>query len=116
MVCQWIILDTVIIDISSIQLSFKRWYSTVESIKEITNSNLCDNSDEFTFPVVNFPFISSNNPALPAYYISQLTRYSRAFVQYSSFLARTGLLKQNLLKQGLFLDLCKKLYGPPLLK
>lgn len=60
--------------------------------------------------------ISSNNSALPAYYISQFTRYSRVFVQYSGFLDRTGLLKQNLLKQGLFLDRCKKLYGPPLLK
>ena len=36
--------------------------------------------DDFTFPIVNFPFISSNIPASPAYgvYISQLIRYSRA--------------------------------------
>ena len=36
--------------------------------------------DDFTFSVVNFPFISSNIPASPAYgvYISQLVHYSRA--------------------------------------
>jgi hypothetical protein len=36
---------------------------------------LYDKRDDFTFPRVNFPFISSNIPASPAYdvYISQLT-------------------------------------------
>ena len=58
--------------------------------------------DEFTFPVINFPFISNNIPALPAYgvYISQLKRYSSACAQYSDFLDRAQLLKQQLLNQG----------------
>jgi hypothetical protein len=43
-------------------------------------TKLYDKCDDFTFPVVNFPFISSNIPASPAYgvYISQLVHYSGA--------------------------------------
>jgi hypothetical protein len=43
-------------------------------------TKLCDKRDDFTFPIVNFPFISSNIPASPVYgvYISQLMLYSRA--------------------------------------
>jgi hypothetical protein len=39
-----------------------------------------DKRDDLNFPIVNFPFISNNIPAAPAYgvYISQLIRYSRA--------------------------------------
>ena len=35
---------------------------------------LVDKRDDFTFPIVNFPFITSNIPAAPAYgvYISEL--------------------------------------------
>jgi len=52
--------------------------------------------------MVNFPFISSNIPASPAYevYISQRIRYSRACAQYSDLLDRAQLLTQKLLKQG----------------
>ena len=51
-------------------------------------TKLYDKRDNFTFPIVNFSFISSNIPASPAYgaYISQLKRYSRAFAPYSCFL------------------------------
>ncbi len=57
---------------------------------------------DFTFPIVNFPFISSNIPTSPAYgvYILQLIRYSSACAQYSDFLDRAQLLTQKLLKQG----------------
>jgi hypothetical protein len=49
----------------------------------------------------NFPFISSNIPASPAFgvYISQLIRYSRACDQYSDFLDRAHQLTQKLPKQ-----------------
>ena len=55
---------------------------------------LYDKRDDFTFPIVNFPFTSSIIPAAPAYgvYISQLIRYSRACAQYSGFLNRAQLL------------------------
>jgi len=49
----------------------------------------------------NFPFISSNILASPAYgvYISQLIRYSRACAQYSDLVDGAQLLTQKLLKQ-----------------
>ena len=44
-----------------------------------------DKRDDFIFPIVNFPFISSNIPASRVYgvYISQPIRYSNDFSQYS---------------------------------
>jgi hypothetical protein len=65
-------------------------------------TKLYDKRDDFTFQIINFPFISSNIPAAPAYgvYISQRIRYSRACAQYSDFLDRVQLLTQNLLKPG----------------
>ena len=55
-----------------------------------------DKRDDFNFPIVNFPFICSNIPAVPAYggYVSQLIRYSRACGSYQDFLDR-GLLPAN---------------------
>ena len=63
---------------------------------------LYDKRDNFTFPIVNFPFISSNIPASSAYgvYISQLIRYSITCAQYNDFTDRAQLLTQKLLKQG----------------
>ena len=65
-------------------------------------AKLYDKHDDFTFSIVNYPFISSNIPVSPAYAvcISQLIRYSRACAEYSDFLDRAQLLTQNLLKQG----------------
>ena len=51
-------------------------------------TKLYDKKDEFNFSIVNFPFISSNIPAGPAYGIhnSQLIRYSRACGSYQNLL------------------------------
>jgi hypothetical protein len=51
-------------------------------------SQIYDKRNDFTFPIVNVPFISSNIPASPAYgaYISQIIRYARPCAQYSDFL------------------------------
>ena len=63
-----------------------------------------DRCDDLTFPVVNFPFISSNSPASPAYWVyvihNSIIPYSRACAQYSDFLTRAQLLTQRILKQG----------------
>jgi hypothetical protein len=56
--------------------------------------------DDFTFPIVNFLFISSNIPESPAYIIYISQRYSRSCDQYSDFLKWAQLFSQNLLKQG----------------
>ena len=49
---------------------------------------------DFTFPIVNFPFICINITTSQAYrvYISQLIRYSRACAQCSEFFKRVPLL------------------------
>ena len=53
-------------------------------------SKLYDKSDKFGFHIVNFPFMSSNIPAAPAYgvYASQLIRYVRCCSNYSDLLSR----------------------------
>ena len=73
--------------------------------------------DDFNFPIVNFPFLSSNIPASPAYgvYVSQLIRYARASSEYRSFLHRGKLLTNKLLTQGYckprLIKTIKKFYG-----
>ena len=66
------------------------------------NSKFYDKRDDFDFPIVNFPFLSSNIPASPAYgvYILQFIPYARACVKYSDFLERGQLLSQKLLSEG----------------
>jgi hypothetical protein len=80
-------------------------------------TKLYDKSDDFNFPIVNFPFTCSNIPAAPVYgvYISQLIRYSRACGSYQDFLDRGLLLTMKLLNQGFLLVKLKsslrKFYG-----
>lgn len=58
-----------------------------------------DRRNDFIFPIVNFPFISSNITVVPTYevYISQIKHYM-ACTQYSDFLDRPQLLTQKPLK------------------
>ena len=67
-----------------------------------SKTKIYDKHDDFIFTIDNFPFISSNIPASPAYgvYISQLMGYSRDCAQYSDCIGRVKLLTQRLLKQG----------------
>ena len=53
-------------------------------------SELYNKRYHFNFPIVNFTFIYSKIPAVPAYgvYLSQLIRYSRACGSYQDFLDR----------------------------
>ena len=80
-------------------------------------TKLYDKHNDFIFPIVKFPFISSNILASPAYgvYISQLKRDSRACAHYIDFLDRAHLLTQKLRKQGYVAPMLKpslqKLYG-----
>jgi hypothetical protein len=59
--------------------------SYLDLLLEIDNGGrlkekLYDKHDDLTFPIVNYPFISSNIPASPTYgvYLSQLARFYRA--------------------------------------
>ncbi len=89
---------------------------TIDS-EESLRTKLYDKRDDFNFPILNFPFICSNIPTGPAYwvYISQLIRYSRACGSYQDFLDRELLLTRNLLNQRFLLVKLKsslrKLYG-----
>jgi hypothetical protein len=66
------------------------------------STKLYDKRDDFTFPIVNFPFLCGNIPAAPTYgvYISQLLCYSRACGVYRDFLDRARLLTDKLMRQG----------------
>ena len=65
-------------------------------------TKLFDKRDDFSFAIINFPFLCGNIPAAPAYgvYISQLVRYSRACGLYNDFLDRARILTNKLLRQG----------------
>ena len=78
---------------SAFSLTVTLKFTTEEDIK----TKLYEKRDDFTLPIVNFPFISSNTPASPAYgvYISHLIRYSRACVLYSDFLDITQLFTKS---------------------
>ena len=53
-------------------------------------TKLYDKRDDVSYPIVNFPFLCSKNPAVPAYgvymYISQIIRCSRDCISYHDFL------------------------------
>ena len=92
-----------------IELEIKETTDTVKSASyldlhlEIDNegqfkTKLYDKRDDFSFPIVNFLFLTSNIPAAHAYgvYISQLIRNSRACISYHDFLDRGFLLTRKL--------------------
>ena len=80
-------------------------------------TRLFDKRDDFNFPIVNFPFLSSNIPSAPAYgvYVSQLIRYARACSNYQDFMERGRTLTTRLLNQGYqankLVATLKKFYG-----
>ena len=58
--------------------------------------------DDFTFRIVNFPFMCSNVPAVPAYgiYISQLVRMGRICDRYEDFVRKNKEVTTRLIEQG----------------
>ena len=79
---------------------------------EIDRTKLYDKRDNFTFSIVNFPFICIDILAAPPYgvYISQLIQYSRACGSYQDVLDRGLLLNQGFLLVKLKSSL-QKCYG-----
>ena len=65
-------------------------------------TRLYDKRDDFNFPIVNVPFLSSNSPSAPVYgvYVSQSIRYARACSNYQDFMERGKVLTTKLLSQG----------------
>jgi len=68
-------------------------------------TKLYDKRNDFTFLIVNYPFLDTNIPSSPAYgvYMSQLIRYSRTCNSYHDFIHRSVLLTRKLLSQS-FID------------
>ena len=66
-------------------------------------TRLYDKRDDFNFPIVNFPFMSSNIPSAPAYgvYVSQLIRYARTCSNYQDFMERGKVLTQSCWARGI---------------
>ena len=95
--------------------SFLDCYLYIDNGKLATR--LYDKRDDFNFPVVNFPLLSSNIPSAPAYgvYVSQLIRYARACLNYQDFMERGKVLTTKLLSQGYqktkLVTTLKKFYG-----
>ena len=83
----------------------------------IDNGKLYDKRDDFNFPIVNFPFLSSNISSAPSYgvYVSQLIRYARAFSNCQDFMEWWKVLTTKLLSQGYqkskLVAILKKFYG-----
>ena len=81
------------------------------------STKIYDKRDDFNFPIVNFPYLSSNIPSSPAYgvFTSQLIRYARASSLYKDFIDRSMLLAKKLLTQGYempkLISSLKKFYG-----
>ena len=90
-------------------------YLYIDSGKLTTR--LYDKRDDFNFPIVNFPFLSSNIPSASAYgvYLSQLIHYARACSNYQDFMERGKVLTTMLLSQGYqktkVVTTLKKFYG-----
>ena len=68
----------------------------------LESESIDDKRDDFNFHITNFPFMSSDIPASPAYgvFISQLIRYARACSSYECFILRATRLSNKFLEQG----------------
>ena len=83
----------------------------IKSENSILNFSVYDKRDDFSFDIVNFPFIDSCIPkksALGVFY-SQLIRYARLSSKYADFLIRSNLLVIKLMTQGYRKNELKKL-------
>ena len=71
-----------------------------------------DKRDSFSFDIVNFPHLSSNIPAKPAYgvYISQLVHIDRICSTYEQFKERHYKLTKKLITQGFWYSALRKTF------
>ena len=68
----------------------------------IASSKIYDKQDDFSFEIVNFPFLDGDFPLSPSYgvYISQLIRFARVCSNVDDFNNRNLFLTAKVLKQG----------------
>ena len=65
-------------------------------------TKIYDKRDDFSFPIVNYPFLDGDVPLAPSYgiYISQLVRFARVCNNVSDFNERNLFITGKLLHQG----------------
>ena len=104
-------------DISVIYVTAHRCAGGLKRRGGQLHTSIYDERDDFNFHITNFPFLSCNIPASPAYgvFISQLLRYARACSSNECFILRAARLSNKLLEQGYVTERLKsslKFYGP----
>ena len=74
----------------------------IEIIDKKFNTRLYDKRKDFSFQIVNFPFLCGNVPKRQSYgvFISQIIRFSRVCMKYQCFVNECRVLVRKLLKQG----------------
>ena len=72
------------------------------NMANFSQASVYDKRDDFDFPIVKFPYLSSNIPESPTYgvFVSQLIRYARVCSKYEDFLFRGSILVSKLMKKG----------------
>ena len=88
-------LESTVLEASYLDLKF-------ENINGTYKISLYDKRDDFSFEIVNYPWLDSNIPSSPAYgvYISRLVAFGRACDEYADFSLRHRALVEKLIKQG----------------
>ena len=66
------------------------------------DTKIYDKRDDFSFPIVNYPFLDGDVPLAPSYgvYISQLVRFARVCNNIGDFNERNLFISEKLLHQG----------------
>ena len=66
------------------------------------DTKIYDKRDDFSFPIVNYPFLDGDVPLAPSYgvYISQLVRFARVCNNVNDFNERNLVITEKLLHQG----------------
>ena len=77
------------------------------------HTSVYDKRDDFGFPIVNFPRLSSDVPRLPSYgiYVSQLVRFARCCTSILDFHSKNLLITSKLLTQGYRYHKLRKTFG-----
>ena len=84
---------------------------TTKNIKVIGSG--IHTSDDFEFPIVNFPWLSGGVPKLPSYgiYILQLVRFARCCTSVLDFHSKNLEITSKLLTQGYSYHKLRKTFG-----
>ena len=77
------------------------------------HTSVYDKRDDFGFPIINFPWLSSDVPRLPSYgfYISQLVRFARCCTSVLDFNSKNLQITSKLLTQDYRYHKLRKTFG-----